>query len=62
MLLRPKTCSGDIPASGAINLAKSLGETDAVTLLEENLAQEKKALSTLETIAKRLGATQRTAA
>ena len=48
--------------SGAITLAKSLGETDAVGLLEENLAQEKKALSTLETIAKRLGSSQKTAA
>jgi ferritin-like metal-binding protein YciE len=48
--------------SGAINLANSLGENGAVTLLEENLAQEKKALSSLEAIAKRLGSTQKTTA
>jgi ferritin-like metal-binding protein YciE len=48
--------------SGAITLAKSLGEADAAGLLEENLAQEKKALATLETIAKRLGSSQKTAA
>jgi ferritin-like metal-binding protein YciE len=48
--------------SGAITLANSLGETDAVALLEENLAQEKTALSALEEIAKRLGSTQQTTA
>ena len=48
--------------SGAITLANALGETDAVTLLEKNLAQEKKALSSLETVAKRLGSKQKTTA
>ena len=48
--------------SGAITLAKSLGEADAAELLEENLAQEKKALSALEAVAKRLGSAQKTTA
>lgn len=41
--------------TGAINIARSLGEDDAVDLLQENLDQEKKALDKLETAAKKLG-------
>src|SRR5262245_41858071 len=41
--------------SGVINLARSLGEDKAVDLLEKNLVQEKKALATLESAAKKLG-------
>jgi len=41
--------------TGVINLARTLGEDDAVDLLEKNLEQEKKALEKLETAAKTLG-------
>jgi ferritin-like metal-binding protein YciE len=39
---------------GLITLARGLGETDAVPLLEENLKQEKAALKSLEGAAERL--------
>jgi len=40
--------------TGLIGMAKSLGETKAAGLLEENLKQEKEALRKVETISKRL--------
>jgi ferritin-like metal-binding protein YciE len=40
--------------NGAITLANGLDEDDVADLLKKNLADEKKALSKLETIAKRL--------
>jgi ferritin-like metal-binding protein YciE len=48
--------------AGAINLANSLRKPDIAALLEKNLAQEKEALSALETISKRLGSTQKSTA
>jgi ferritin-like metal-binding protein YciE len=40
--------------SGLMEMARSLGETDAVTLLEENLKQEKEALREVESVTKTL--------
>jgi ferritin-like metal-binding protein YciE len=40
--------------TGLITLARGLGETDSAKLLDENLRQEKEALKTVETVAKRL--------
>ena len=40
--------------SGLITSAKALGESEVVTLLEENLRQEEAALGKLESIAQRL--------
>jgi len=40
---------------GLISMAKALGERDCVPLLEENLRQEKAALSKLQSAAKRIG-------
>ena len=40
--------------TGLITLARGLGETECVTLLEENLGQEKEALRTVESVSKRL--------
>ena len=40
---------------GMINLAESLGETEIVHLLEENLDQEREALEQVKTVAKSLG-------
>ena len=40
---------------GLISLARALGESGAVELLEENLKQEKEALRTVESAAKRVG-------
>jgi ferritin-like metal-binding protein YciE len=40
--------------TGLVISAKALGETEAASLLSENLAQEKQALAKLETVAKRL--------
>jgi ferritin-like metal-binding protein YciE len=40
--------------TGLITMARALGETDAVPLLEENLKQEQAALAKLESAAKRL--------
>lgn len=39
--------------TGLVTMAKSLGESDAAALLEENLEQEKETLDKLETISKR---------
>jgi ferritin-like metal-binding protein YciE len=39
---------------GLITMAKSLGETEAAGLLEENLRQEKQALETVEGVGKRM--------
>jgi ferritin-like metal-binding protein YciE len=44
---------------GLITLANALGETDAVKLFEQNLADEKAALGKLETAAKRLASAVR---
>jgi ferritin-like metal-binding protein YciE len=44
--------------SGLIQTAKAMGEDDCVRLLEENLAQEKKALSSLATAGQRLAKQQ----
>lgn len=44
--------------TGLITLAKGLGETEAASLLEENLEQEKAALKSLESVAKRLSSAQ----
>ena len=41
--------------TGLITMAQSMGETDAVALLQENLKQEKAALEKLEKAATRLG-------
>ena len=43
--------------TGMIGLARGLGETDCAKLLDENLRQEKAALKTVETVAKRLART-----
>jgi ferritin-like metal-binding protein YciE len=40
--------------TGLINQARALGEREAVTILQENLKQEKEALKKVETISKRL--------
>jgi ferritin-like metal-binding protein YciE len=40
--------------NGLMEMARSLGETDAVTLLEENLKQEKEALREVESVTKTL--------
>jgi ferritin-like metal-binding protein YciE len=40
--------------TGLVNQARALGEREAVTLLQENLKQEKDALKKVETISKRL--------
>ena len=40
--------------TGLINQARALGEREAVTILQENLRQEKEALKKVETISKRL--------
>jgi ferritin-like metal-binding protein YciE len=40
--------------SGLMEMARSLGETDAVILLEENLKQEKEALREVESVTKSL--------
>lgn len=40
--------------TGLVNQARALGEREAVTLLQENLKQEKEALKKVETISKRL--------
>ena len=40
--------------TGLVNQARALGEREAVTLLQENLRQEKEALKKVETISKRL--------
>jgi ferritin-like metal-binding protein YciE len=40
--------------SGLMEMARSLGATDAVTLLEENLKQEKEALREVESVTKTL--------
>jgi ferritin-like metal-binding protein YciE len=40
--------------TGLVSQARALGERDAVTLLQENLKQEKEALKKVETISKRL--------
>ena len=40
--------------TGLITLARGLGETECVALLEENLSQEKEALKAVETVSKRL--------
>lgn len=40
--------------TGLITLARGLGETDCVALLEENLSQEKEALKAVEAVGKRL--------
>jgi ferritin-like metal-binding protein YciE len=40
--------------TGLINQARALGELEAVTLLQQNLRQEKEALKKVETISKRL--------
>ena len=40
--------------SGLITMARALGEDDAASLLEQNLEQEKAALSKLETAAERI--------
>ncbi len=39
---------------GLVTMAKAMGEDDVVRLLNENLEQEKKALSKMQTIGKRL--------
>lgn len=43
--------------TGIITMARAMGETKAVTLLEKNLAQEEKALADLTATAARLSAT-----
>jgi ferritin-like metal-binding protein YciE len=43
---------------GLIPMARALGETEAVGLLEENLKQEKEALREVESVAKRLAKEQ----
>lgn len=48
--------------SGLITSAKALGERDAAALLEQNLSQEKEALKSLETAAKRLAKARSAAA
>ena len=40
--------------TGLITLARGLGETECVSLLEENLSQEKEALKAVESVSKRL--------
>jgi ferritin-like metal-binding protein YciE len=40
--------------SGLMEMARSLGETDAVSLLEENLKEEKEALREVESVTKTL--------
>lgn len=40
--------------TGLVGMARALGEREAVTLLQENLKQEKEALKKVETISKRL--------
>jgi ferritin-like metal-binding protein YciE len=40
--------------TGLITLARGLGEAECVTLLEENLGQEKEALKAVESVSKRL--------
>jgi ferritin-like metal-binding protein YciE len=40
--------------SGLMEMARSLGETDAVSLLEENLKEEKEALREVESVTKAL--------
>ena len=40
--------------TGLITLARGLGESECVALLEENLSQEKEALKAVETVSKRL--------
>ena len=40
--------------TGLVNQARALGEREVVTLLQENLKQEKEALKKVETISKRL--------
>ena len=40
--------------SGLMEMARSLGETDAVSLLEENLKEEKEALREVESVTKSL--------
>jgi ferritin-like metal-binding protein YciE len=47
--------------SGAITLAEGLGEAEVVGLLEQNLEEEKAALSKLEAIAKRLASRDKAA-
>ena len=48
--------------SGLITMARALGEDDAVSLLEQNLEQEKAALSKLETAAERISSESAAAA
>ena len=43
---------------GMINLAESLGETEIVHLLEENLDQEREALEQVKQVGKQLGGTR----
>jgi ferritin-like metal-binding protein YciE len=48
--------------TGLIEMARGLGETDAVSLLEENLKQEKEALREVESVTKTLRDEQKAAA
>lgn len=47
--------------TGLIEMARALGETDAVTLLEENLKEEKEALRGVESVTKTLRDEQKAA-
>jgi len=47
--------------SGLIEMARALGETEAVNLLEENLKEEREALREVESVAKKLRDEQKAA-